>query len=145
VIGLALLAVVAFIFVLGVFGEDNPAGDRAATDNAEPQTETEAAERPRKRPRPARPAGVTMRIAPTIPTYACVDTGDGTEVVFEGTLEEARTFRNRQTLRVNLGKRSVELRANGKQVEIVDSPDPIGFEVNRAGAEEIVEESRPCA
>jgi len=73
-----------------------------------------------------------------------VDTGEGTEVVFEGTLEESRTFRNRQTLRVNLGKRSVELRANGKPVQIVDSPAPIGFEVTTRGAEELVE-SRPCA
>jgi len=145
VIVLIVLAIVAFIFVLGLFGEDNPAGDRAADGESAPQTDAQPQERQRRRPRPARPAGVTMRIAPTIPTYACVDTGEGSEVVYEGTLEEARTFRNRRALRVNLGKRSVELRANGKPVQIVDSPEPIGFEVTAGGAEEIVEESRPCA
>ena len=138
---LAVVAIVAFIFVLGL-SEDEPSGDRAAGEATE--TTAEPKQPPRRRRR-APPAGVTMRIAPALPTYACVDTGDGTDVVFEGTLEAPRTFRNRQALRVNLGKRSVELRANGKPVEITDSPEPIGFEVTRRGAEEIVEGTRPCA
>ena len=142
VVVLALLAVVAFIFVLGL-SEDEPSSERAADDGAETTTETR--ERPPARRRRPAPAGVTMRIAPMLPTYACVDTGEGTEIVFEGTLEEPRTFRNRQALRVNLGKRSVEMRANGRPVEITDSPEPIGFEVTRGGAEEIVEGLRPCA
>jgi len=73
-----------------------------------------------------------------------VDNGVGTEVVFEGTLEEAETFRNRQIVRVNLGKRSVELQANGKPVEVTDSPEAIGYEVTRDGAQEIVDGARPC-
>ena len=39
---------------------------------------------------------MTVRIAPDGPTYVCLDTGEGTDTVFEGTLEEPRTFRNAQ-------------------------------------------------
>jgi len=140
-----LLAAVTFIFVLGLLGDDDPASDRAGDQVPEADTPERPRERVRPRRRPTRPAGVTLRIAPSVPTYACVDTGEGTEVVFEGTLEEAETFRNRQVVRVNLGKRSVKLRANGKPVEVVESADPVGYEVTRNGAQEIVDESRPCA
>ena len=81
-----------------------------------------------------------------MPTYACVDTGDGTDVVFEGTLEErAHLPQPAPDLRINLGKRSVELRVNGKPVTIPDSPEPIGFDFTRAGTKEIAEGTRPCA
>ena len=140
---LALLAVVAFIFVLGLVGDDDPAEERSAGEQA--QTDREPAERPSpRRRRPATPAGVTMRITPSLPTYACVDTGEGTDAVFEGTLDAQRTFRNRRMLRVNLGKRSVELVVNGDAVEIVESGEPVGFVVTRGGAEEITEGNRPC-
>ncbi len=142
VIVLGVLAIVAFIFVLGLAGEDNPASDRAGEEP--PKADPTAKPRERARRRPTRPAGVTLRIAPSVPTYACVDTGEGTEVVFEGTLEQAETFRNRKVVRVNLGKRSVELRANGKPVELADSPEAVGYEVTREGAQEIADGARPC-
>ncbi|MEJ7789342.1 MAG: helix-turn-helix domain-containing protein [Thermoleophilaceae bacterium] len=141
---LAVLAIVVFIFVLGLFGEDNPASDRAGDEPPKADPVAQPRERARARPRPTRPAGVTLRIEPSVPTYACVDNGVGTEVVFEGTLAEAETFRNRQIVRVNLGKRSVELQANGKPVEVTDSPEAIGYEVTRDGAQEIVDGARPC-
>jgi hypothetical protein len=88
---------------------------------------------------------VTVRIAPTTPTYACLDTGQGTDVVFEGTLEAPRTFKHAKRLRVNLGKRALDMRVNGKRVAIPPSPEPVGFDLTPAGAREIAEGSRPCA
>ena len=82
---------------------------------------------------------------PTAPTYVCLDTGEGTDVVFEGTLEGPRTFRHAKRLRVNLGKRALDMRVNGKPVEIPPSPEPVGYDLTAAGAREIVEGSRPCA
>ena len=136
----ALLLIV--VLVLVVTAENDPDPGRAA--DAGPQGDLDAG-RPPPRPSPAPPArGATLRIAPSLPTYVCLDTGEGTDVLFEGTLEAPRTFRASRRLRVNLGKRSVELRANGKAVPIEQSPDPIGFEVTNAGAEEIVESPSPC-
>ena len=142
VAALVAVALVAFLLVLGLFAESGPDGEQAADD--QPRADPEGRKRPPKR-RGARPArGATLRIAPSLPTYVCLDTGEGTDVLFEGMLEAPRTFRAPRRLRVNLGKRSVELRANGKAVPIEQSPDPIGFEVTNAGAEEIVEGPSPC-
>ena len=142
ILALAAVALVAFLLVLGIFGEDEAPDQPASTGAAGPASTP--TKRPPERRKPAPAGGVAMRVTPTFPTYTCVDTGEGTEVLYEGTLEEARTFRNPELLRINLGKRSVEVRVNGEPVEIVDTPEPIGLEATRDGTEEIVEETKPC-
>ncbi len=145
VVALAAVAFVAFLLVLGLFGEDEPSDESASTGATETQRDSAPAnEPPARRKRPA-PRGIAMRVEPSFPTYTCVDTGDGTDVIYEGTLEEPRTFRNPDAIRINLGKRSVEVRVNGKPVEIVDSPEPIGLEATKDGTEEILDGTRPCA
>ncbi len=147
VIGALVAAVVIFLLILGLAGgDDDGGGGGDATEAARTQaTETAPARaKPKPKPKPA-PAGVTVRIAPDGPTYACLDTGDGTDRLFEGTLEEARTFRNAKELRVNLGRRSAVIKANGKTVKIEQTPEPLGLRVTRAGAKEITEGPRPCA
>ena len=140
----ALLALVGVIVVglllaLGLSADDENPEQQAGSDT----TESTPRERPAPRKRP-RPAGVVLRVTPTDPTYACVDTGQDSDVVFEGTLEEARSFRNPRRVRINLGKRSVDMRANGRRVRIPESPDPIGYDVTRSAAREIVEGTTPC-
>jgi cytoskeletal protein RodZ len=134
---LAGVVVVGLLLALGLSAdEDEP--QRQAADATDTTREEPA---PRTRPRPA---GVVLRVTPTDLTYACVDSGEGTEVMFEGTLEGARSFRNPRRLRINLGKRSVDMRANGRRVRIPESPNPIGYEITRSGAREIVEGTTPC-
>lgn len=136
-----VVAFVGFLLVLGLNADESPDGDTAA--ESEPRTERRQA--PPRRREPATPMRVTVRVTPSEPTYLCLDAGEGTDVVFEGTLDAARTFRDPRMLRLNLGKRSVELVANGDPVTIAESPEPYGLEVTRTGSEEIVESSRPCA
>ena len=145
ILALAAVGLVAFLLVLGLFGEDESPDDPASTESAAETETTPSEPPPPQRSRRPAPSGIAMRVEPSFPTYTCVDTGEGTDVIYEGTLEEARTFRDPESLRINLGKRSVEVRVNGKPVEIVDSPEPIGLEATREGAEEIVEGARPCA
>jgi cytoskeletal protein RodZ len=143
-----LVAVLAFLLVLGIVGgsDDEPSSERAGTDETQTETTTQARPAPKPKPKPApAPKGVTVRVVPAAPTYACMDTGAGTDVVFEGTLEGARTFKNAQRLRVNLGKRAVDLRLNGKQIRIPPSPEPVGYDLTPKGAVEIPEGTRPCA
>ncbi len=145
VIGL-LVAGVVFLLVLGLAGGDEEGGDDTATEAARTErTETQARRTtPAPKPRPA-PRGVRVRIAPDGPTYVCLDSGEGTERVFEGTLEEPRTFRNAKELRLNLGRRSVTITANGKRVTFEPSGEPLGLRVTRTRAQEITEGPRPCA
>ena len=140
-------AVVAFLLVLGLTGGDgDDEGGGAATEADATQTTPREPARttPEKKAKPA-PKGVSVRIAPDGATYACLDTGDGTDTLFEGTLERPRTFRDARELRVNLGRRSGVIRANGKTVKVTPSPEPFGLRVTRGGAREITEGPRPCA
>ena len=144
VLGL-IAAVVVFLLVLGLAGDDDEGGgdetQAARTQaTAPPATRTEPA-----RKAPPAPKGVTLRITPEGPTYACLDSGEGTDRLFEGTLDAPRTFRSPKELRLNLGRRSAVVRANGKAVAIEPSPEPLGLRITRAGAKEITEGTRPCA
>jgi cytoskeleton protein RodZ len=137
---LGLVALVALLLVLGLTGGDD---DEAAKQSAGSET----AERERtttERERPPAPTSVTLQVRTSVPTYACVDRGEGTPVIFEGTLDGSRTFRGRR-LRVNLGKTSVQLRVNGKPVPLEPGPDPAGLEFSPKGRKELPVGQRPCA
>jgi hypothetical protein len=136
-----------FLLVLGLAGggDDKSASERAATNGTKAQKQPRRNRGGRRRAAPAPVKGVTVRVAPSTPTYACMDTGEGTPVVFEGILEQPRTFRNANRLRVNLGKRAVDLRVNGKRVQIAPSPEPVGFDLTPKGATELPVGRRPCA
>ncbi len=79
-----------------------------------------------------------------MPTYVCVDTGPGTEILFEGTLDSARRFRGKR-VRLNLGKTSAKLTANGKGVPLEPSPTPVGYDVTPTRVQELEVGQRPCA
>jgi hypothetical protein len=116
------------------------ARQQADTTEARQQAKPEA-----KRPRPgAAPTVATLNVVPTDPTFVCVDTGPGTQVVFAGTLESPRRFRARR-VRLNMGKTSARLTANGKPVELEPSPEPVGYEVTPTKVQELELGQRPCA
>ena len=141
-VALAAIALVGFLLVLGLTGGDDepePSVDRGPATTSERERPQEP-----KRPAPAPPKRVKVRIVPADATYVCIDRGEG-EVIFEGTLDAPRKFTGRNTVRVNLGKRSAQLRVNGKRVPFEDGPEPIGFEFTRSGDRTpLPEAERPC-
>ena len=138
-------AVVVFLLVLGLAGgEDDGSGQQTEAERTQATAPRTERTQPVKKPPPAA-KGVTLRITPEGPTYACLDSGEGTDRLFEGTLDAPRTFRNPKELRVNLGRRSAVVRANGEAVAIKPSPEPLGLRITPKGAEEITEGTRPCA
>jgi cytoskeleton protein RodZ len=137
---LVLVGIVALLVAIGLASDDDDGGaDRAsAPETAQSETETTPP------PKPARPRRVSLRIRPATPTYVCVDRGAGTPVVFENTIDAAQTFRGKR-LRVNLGKRDVQLWTNGKRVGVTPGPDPVGFAFTPRGSRELPIGERPCA
>jgi helix-turn-helix protein len=139
-----LVAILGFLLVLGLVsgdgGDGGNSGERA-TGTAN-RTGPGGRERRRRRPAPAATA-VALRVAPTVPTYVCLDNGPGTDVVFEGILQEPQTFKGK-TLRINLGKTSAQLMANGKPVEIEPTPNPVGYEFTPSGSKPLPPGQRPC-
>jgi cytoskeleton protein RodZ len=142
------VALVAFLLVLGLLGgNDDSGGDgdqRAATTATTTTPKKKPGAKQRKQQRQA-PTGVNVRIVPLEPTYVCVDSGPGTAVSFENTLSAARTFRNPEQLRINLGKRSATVRLNGEQVTVEESAEPIALDLTRDGSTEIDAAEAPCA
>jgi hypothetical protein len=146
VFGGAIVLVLVALLLLGLLGGDDEDPSRQSAQNTETTRTSTTPRRPAKRPAPKpAPKGVTVRIAPTAATYVCMDSGDGAPKVFEGILEEPRTFKNARELRLNLGKRAVKITANGKPVPIAPSGDPFGLRVTPTGATEITDGPRPCA
>jgi hypothetical protein len=92
---------------------------------------------------PAAPKRVVLRISPTVPTYVCIDRGTGTPIAFEGIISSARTWRGRH-LRVNLGKTSVTVTANGKRVPLAVGPNPAGLDFTPGHHKDIPLGKRPC-
>jgi transcriptional regulator with XRE-family HTH domain len=139
VILLVLVAVVAALVAIGLVSDDGGGGDQAsATETTRSETKATPA------PKQARPTRVALRVVPTTPTYICVDRGLGTPVLFENTIDSAQTFRGKR-IRVNLGKRDVQLRMNGKPVRVTPGSDPVGFAFTPRGSRELPVGERPCA
>ena len=136
---LLLVAIVAALVAIGLASDDSGDGEQASAPETT-RSETEAAPPP---PEPARPTRVSLRVTPASPTYICVDRGAGTPVVFENTIDGTETFRGKR-LRVNLGKRDVQLRMNGKSVQVTPGPDPVGFAFTPRGSRELPIGERPC-
>ena len=138
--GLALAAVLGTLLVIGLVGSDDEP-DEAAQEETTTQPRRE---RPERREEPPPPRRVALRIAPEAETYVCIDTGEGTEVRFEGILTAPQTFRGRR-LRANLGNTSVAVTNNGERVEVGDGPDPVGFEFTPRSTTPLPLGERPCA
>ena len=138
--GLALAAVLGTLLVIGLVGEDDEP-DQAAQEQSDTQPRRE---RPQRREEPPPPRRVAVRITPEAETYVCIDTGEGTEVRFEGILTAPQTFRGRR-LRANLGNTSVAVTMNGEPVEVGDGPDPVGFDFTPRSTTPLPLGERPCA
>jgi len=145
-IGGTVLAVLVVLAVIGLIGGGDE-GDKQKARSQPQRTEATRGERPRRprrRSRPTRRSVATMTVAPTVPTYVCVDTGPGTQIVFEGTLDSSRRFRGKR-VRLNLGKTSAKLTANGRAVALEPSPTPVGYDVTPSSVKPLAAGRRPCA
>jgi hypothetical protein len=155
-IGIVLLLIL--FAVLGLTGgEDENGGGNGGQSTTTTQEQTAAErraarekqdrrERREQRARDARRV-LTIRVVPEGPTYVCVDDAKG-KVLFEGNLTAARSFRaaRRGRLRINLGRASVRLTANGKRVAVPESSAGAGFAFTRTGrATALAPTQRPCA
>lgn len=148
---LAIVAgLVVLIVVLLVVGILSPSNNKDKKATASTTTTTTAGTSSAKStggqtaPAAKTPRRVALRLVPSVPTYVCVDRGAGTPVLYEGTLDGSRSWRGRH-LRLNLGKTSVTLTANGKRVPLSVGPDPAGIDFTPTGHKSIPAGKRPCA
>jgi hypothetical protein len=135
---LVLVGVVAVLVAIGLTSDDSGNGQESA--NTETTHERTTTQPKKKAPAPTR---VALRVTPATPTWVCVDRGAGTTVIFENTIDSAQTFHGKR-LRINLGKRDIELRKNGKPVQVTPGPDAAGFAFTPTHTRELDSGERPC-
>jgi cytoskeleton protein RodZ len=142
-IAAVVLVAVIVLVVIGLL--NNGGGSNTAG------TTSKQASKPKKHHRSHRgrrhattPTRVSLRITPSVPTYMCVDTGVGTTPIYQGITAQAQIFHGRH-LRLNLGKTSVTLTANGKSVPLTPGPNPAGIDFTPGKHKDIPVGKRPCA
>lgn len=147
---LAALTVVGVLAVIGlVGGDDENKGDKGGNGSSKQlgeETTTTPKQKKKEKPKQTEtPQTVTMKIVPANQVYVCVDTGTGTDILFNGILDASRTFRGGKLLRVNLGKTDLQLSVNGKDVPIEPGPEPVGFAFTPTSTKSLPLGQRPCA
>jgi cytoskeleton protein RodZ len=145
---LALAAVLLVLLLLAVIGLVS-GGDEGGRKSSKGEAKTDQRKH-KQRPagtKPAAPApppsSVKVRIAPTEPTYLCVD--DGRKTLFEATITSPHSFRGKR-VRVNLGRPSARISVNGKPFHYEEGAEAVGFSFSRTGhATPLPLGDRPCA
>ena len=138
------VAVIVVLVVIGIVGGGNGKPKKNASVTTTTTTRTKPTHKHRHKTPPAAPRRVVLRVSPTVPTYMCVDRGAGTTVIFQGITAKSESFRGRH-LRINLGKTSVSVSANGKRVALQSGPNPIGLDFTPRHHKTIPAGQRPCA
>jgi hypothetical protein len=148
-----VIAILAVLLILGLTGDssDEPSTSTTTTTSASAKKKVAAAKRraearrrkrARERAAARKPKTVKLRISPAGPTYVCVDKGEGTPVVYENTLSAPKSWTAKH-LRINLGRREVQITANGKRVRVPAGSDPIGYDFRPSGTR-VITGTRPC-
>jgi cytoskeletal protein RodZ len=139
--GLVLVAVLVLV-VIGL-ASNGSSGSKTPT-TASTEKSTKRHHNRRHRSAATVPRRVVVRITPSVPTYLCVDRGAGTTPIFQGITATRQSFRGRH-IRVNLGKTSVTVTANGRRIPLVVGPNPAGIDFTPLTHKDIPVGRRPCA
>jgi hypothetical protein len=149
-VALLVLAFLGFLLVLGLTGDDEPNGGRAAdTTPREGRQPAASEERPREerssREAPAQGKRVRLEVLASRPVWVCVVDGSDRERVggvVLGAGEREGPFRSR-SFRVTVGNGGGDLRIDGRRRDTPDRAVPLGYRVQPSGVTVLGEESRP--
>ena len=133
VVILGIAALLGALYMLGVSGREDDAGESPTRVEASPTPSGEGSgdgDREERRER-RRPRRVSLRIVPTGEVYVCLENARGRAVIDRQTLQAGdatRTFRSRR-FRVTFGTANARMRVNGRTYRVAASQDPVGYEL----------------
>jgi cytoskeleton protein RodZ len=148
VVGVVVL-LIAVLWLVGSVGDDedpgSPGSNAAATDPG--ARTTPARQHPRRRARATAPARASVRIVPTGTLYVCLVDGGG-RVLIPGTQfaagQQVPVYKARK-LRVTLGNNELQMRVNGRPLQVAASSTAIAYEITPSGARSLpVDEAPTC-
>jgi hypothetical protein len=137
----AVLAILAALVVIGLLVGDGPpepgADGRPASAPEQPREGGSGGSEERE------PQTVELRITPDAETYVCIENGEGDELL-NTNITGPETVQGK-VLRLNLGNTlGVSLEANGEELSVDESPNPVGLELTPGDQDPIPEGQRPC-
>jgi cytoskeleton protein RodZ len=141
------VAVLAILVVLGLTGGSGGGGGGGKKSTTAQQAAKKKQHKKKHKPAPPpKPTSVRLKVAPTGPTYICVDRGVGTPVLFNNTTTTPQTFKGKH-LRINIGNAAnTRLFSNGKKVPITSQAVTIGYEFTPSKSKPLpAGQRRPCA
>jgi cytoskeleton protein RodZ len=138
-----VVAVLLVLVVIGAFSNNDNSNNSADTQAAKQKPHRNKHERSHSGSTTT-PKRVDLVVTPSVPTYMCVDRGQGTTLVYQGITDQPQTWKGRH-LRINLGKTSVTITANGKRVALAQGPNPAGIDFTPGKHKDIPVGKRPCA
>jgi cytoskeleton protein RodZ len=146
---LAVAAILLVLLLLAIIGLVSGGGDEGGKETATKAEKSGQKKRRQKResrkqaaPAPP-PTTVKVKVAPTEPTYLCVD--DGHRTIFEATITSSHSFREKR-VRVNLGRPTARIFVNGKPFRYEEGGEAVGFSFSRTGhGTALPLGDRPCA
>jgi len=145
VIGVVIVLLVAVLYGLGkLFPSDS--GDEASVNQPRTSTGTTAAQRTRERARhrssaaaaPATPSKARLQLVATGSVWICLVDGSGRKLI-PGQIVQPQTTTTTPTtytakkLLVNFGNGRVQMKLNGRTLEVPDTGGPVGYSVTGKG------------
>ena len=138
----AALAILVVLVVIGLLVGEEP-GEPGTNGSPAAAPERPAEDGPGENGQEREPQSVELRITPDAETYVCVENGEGDELL-NTNITEPETVEGK-ILRLNLGNTlGVVLEANGEEVSVEESPNPVGLELTPGDQDAIPEGERPC-
>ena len=143
----AVIAILALLLVIGLVGGEDDEGGRGtgAAERRDQGGREQRGGEPQKERTETEPVEdtVELEVEPAAATYLCVENGEGEQLI-NATIVEPETFSGK-TLRVLFGNTlAVQLVANGEEVAIEQSPNPVAREFTPEGEEEISTTALSC-
>jgi hypothetical protein len=145
-IGGVLVAVVAALFVVGSLSA-NKSSNSPTVPTHRAARRPHTATHPAPPPAPA-PKAVTLQLVPTGRVYVCLINGDGKALIPGVIFDQGQTIPTERAskLLLTLGNNSVQMKVNGKPMNVAASPSSIGYLLEPAASKPLPAAQQPrCA
>jgi cytoskeleton protein RodZ len=144
---LAVGAVVLVIFILGITGGGSGGGGGPSSTARVQHKHHHRSGHGTSKPAPT-PTEASIELRPTGTVWVCLVDQSGRALVNGETLSagQSRGPFHASRFEVNLGNGAIQIRADGRDVGVPDSPNPLGYRVSPDGVSSLDPTSRPtCA
>jgi helix-turn-helix protein len=131
VVGVLVVLLLGALFALGTIGDSGSPEDEVAATPTPAATSKPGGKRGggAGKPKPAVPKAVKLQVVPQAEVYVCLEDGKGELLVPGEIITEATETFTAPRMRVTFGNGLVQMRLNGKTVDVDDTDAAIGFEL----------------